>query len=155
MLDTEAEKTTCEKALKLQFLMGALKQQEESLRGQQAMLEHYHQGNPVITILIDTILEHLNLGEDFLSPQEENFLERFNNLIELTFDTYYRTKGVPRLESSDLPPYLFLNWRQVVRSVRAQVIEDRQTEKMCFANFIAYQYRNIETYVSEISNRKP
>jgi hypothetical protein len=151
MTDISLKTIGCIKILKLQFLVGAIKQQEELFKGKDQLLVQYQKGNLAVVILIDKTIELLGHGKEFSDPSENDFFERFHNLIESTFKHYYETKQVPRFEPVDLPPFLFLNWRHVVRSIRAQVIKDKYTEELSFMNFLGYQFRIIEDFVNERS----
>lgn len=149
MRNIEAKKKDCVKMLKLEFLMEAIKQQEELFKGKDQLLIQYQEGNLAVVILIDKTIELLGHGKEFSDPSENDFFERFHNLVKTTFKHYYETKETPCFETKDLPVFLFLNWRQVVQSIRAQMIQDRMVEEICFKNFLGYQNRAIEEFVNQ------
>lgn len=146
MADLEAKRNDYIKIITLQFLMDAIKQQEELFGGKEQLLAQCKSGNSAVTTLFTKALDLLRLDLDFINLNEEKSLDRFDEYARMTFKYYYGTKEVEQFESKDLP---FLNWRFVVQSARAQIIQDKQVEKLSFMNFLGYQNRLIEAFVKE------
>lgn len=133
------------KTLKLHAIINALKEQEDLLGGREKILLHYQQKNSSITVLIEAIKQYSTFFEELNYFKKDNF----DQLLEdagRTLARYGNEKIVGYFDISILP---FLNWRHVVQSVRAQMINDEKIEEMCFTNFLGYQNRAIEAFVED------
>lgn len=141
----KSDKDVYIKTLKLHAIINAIQDQEEVFQGRDGILREYQQENPAVYVLIDSLLEEIHFVEGIDFTKEDNF----NMLLEVAgkkLSSFNKEKINGYFDISILP---FLNWRWVVQSIRAQMIQDRMVEEMCFKNFLGYQNRSIEEFIRQ------